>query len=130
MSKNTGTLQNKNGDILYPANIETVTNSNGTALKFPDGTLICYKRVHYDKVPIKTSWGALYDNGNSIELGDWAVSFIDTPATTIDCQAVGGHFPEGHQQVSKTSAGSCWIVRGKIGEGTGYISVVGFGRWK
>lgn len=42
MSKNIGNLQDKDGNLLFPNAIETVTNSNGTALKFPDGTMICY----------------------------------------------------------------------------------------
>lgn len=42
MSKNIGNLQDKDGNSLFPNAIETITNSNGTALKFADGTMICY----------------------------------------------------------------------------------------
>lgn len=45
MSKNYGILQDKNGNNLFPVGIETVSNDNGIALKFPDGTMICYNSI-------------------------------------------------------------------------------------
>lgn len=42
MSKDIGNLQDKSGNSLFPNVIDTVSNSNGTALKFADGTMICY----------------------------------------------------------------------------------------
>ena len=42
MSKDIGTLQDKKGNTIYPIGFEAITNSNGTAIKFPDGTMIQY----------------------------------------------------------------------------------------
>lgn len=47
MSNLTGTLKNKNGDTLFPEGMQVVTNSNGTALKFANGVLICFGRKAY-----------------------------------------------------------------------------------
>lgn len=40
--------------------IEKGTNANGTYIKFPDGTMICYGRVSISSLAIKSPWGASY----------------------------------------------------------------------
>lgn len=35
----------KNGDNAFPIVVKKTTNSNGTAIKFSDGTLICTKKL-------------------------------------------------------------------------------------
>lgn len=40
--------------------IETVTNSNGTAIKFADGTMICIKATSYSNIAVLTKVGEIY----------------------------------------------------------------------
>lgn len=58
--------------------IETITNENGTAIKFPDGTMICMNTVDLVDIPINNSTGGMY---RSVEktLNDYAVPFIEKP---------------------------------------------------
>ena len=71
----------------YSANIidnltKTVTNDNGTAIKFPDGTMICTKKVDFYNVAVKTTWGNVFMS-DVLELGNFAETFSGAPVTTI-----------------------------------------------
>ena len=49
--------------------IETITNSNGTAIKFADGTMICTKSMSFQNVAITQKVGELYQS-SALNLGN------------------------------------------------------------
>ncbi len=129
MSKNIGTLQNKNGDILYPSVVETITNNNGMAMKLADGTMICTKVISWTGV-VDIPWGNLYET-TSISLGNYAIPFISIPTiSVIQCSNNGG-FVEAVYGTTMTSFGICWICRGTTNVSTTYnLHCIAIGRWK
>ena len=44
--------------------VERIENSNGTAIKFADGTMICTKVVSFLRVAVTTEIGSIYTTGN------------------------------------------------------------------
>ena len=44
--------------------VERIENSNGTAIKFADGTMICTKVVSFLGIPVTTEIGSLYTTGD------------------------------------------------------------------
>ena len=120
------------GYLLNLLSVDSVNldHDNGY-IKFKNGFMLAWKRQNFTNVPLTTAWGALYDNGNLINLGNWKVAFKETPITTVDIQSSSGVFTEGHQNVSTTSAGGIWLVRGTASNGvSGTITAIGVGRWK
>ena len=58
--------------------IETITNSNGTAIKYAEGTMICRKTVTFNNIDIVTKRGSLFVTEN-LALGNWAEKFVERP---------------------------------------------------
>ena len=59
--------------------IETIKNDNGTAIKFPDGTLICTLAIVATDQAINTTFGSLY---RGTRTWTYPISFKSTPAVT------------------------------------------------
>ena len=70
-----------NGDNLYPIVFEKVTNSNGTAYKLADGTMICVM-THKVTTTITAGWKNMY-LGGTFNLPNYPVEFIDIPIVNI-----------------------------------------------
>lgn len=81
MSKDIGTLQDKEGNTVYPFTMETISNDNGTALKFPDGTMICYGELIIPSIKLTPQSGG-FARINTVQFYDFPVSFISTPNIT------------------------------------------------
>lgn len=106
------------------------SNDNGNYIKYIDGTLICYKKVSFSDLVVNGAWGQLYES-TAVSLGNWPIAFIEAPITSVTPVSNNGMFLQGHNAVTSTSAGSVWLTRGASSPGvSGYISVIGFGRWK
>lgn len=100
-------------------------------IRYSNGILICVKRVYFSNLSVSTTWGSLYEHGESINLGNWPYAFAYAPATSITAQSQSGLLIEGHQNVSTSSAGTVWISRPTTSTGvSGYISVIAIGKWK
>lgn len=100
-------------------------------IKYSNGILICCKRVSFSNLSVSSTWGSLYEHGESINLGNWPYAFAYAPVTSITVQSQSGLLVEGHQNVSTSSAGTVWISRPTTSTGvSGYISVIGIGKWK
>lgn len=129
------------GDIVLvqtsAINNETVemsgSNSNGSYVRFTDGTQICWKRVTLGTVACTTAWGALYESGY-FQLGDWPIAFIDVPvAPYVRVAAYNSYtcIPELHKDVTATSAGQAcfWRANSQTCPGV-VVEVMAIGRWK
>lgn len=64
--------------------VETIINENGTAKKFPDGTMICYNQQKI-LTDIKQLWGSWYVS-SMITLKNFPVAFIETPIVFFSAQ--------------------------------------------
>lgn len=108
------------------------SNANGNWIKFPDGTMICYKKVSVN-LPIGSwqTWGSCYETKDAISMGNWPQAFIETPTETVT-SAGGAAWLEYLINYSATSAGATRMVR-PSDPGTTYstnLNVIGIGRWK
>lgn len=110
---------------------EYVSNDNGHYYKYHDGTLICAKEV-YVNTSVTTEWGSLYDS-TAISLGEWAHSFVSVPTVSAVFITSGGGFAflEGINYVGASTIGETYLCRAIPTDSiTGYIHVIGIGRWK
>lgn len=73
---------------------ETVTNSNGTATKFPDGTMVCRRKIQ-KSIPCNSTWGTLYHGEDSTEYA-FAETFTEIPNVQVS--------------VRTTTSTSCWQI--------------------
>lgn len=60
--------------------IENGTNANGSYTKFPDGTLICTKRIETTNYTMTTSAGNSTWRGDLVAVGQYAYAFVGTPS--------------------------------------------------
>ena len=114
--------------------IKTVSNSNGTATKFPDGTMICRKNIMLKNVPITTKIGEVYQSVAQ-NLGKWAENFSETPDTVV--ASVNGGWAAWiyqHANWNATSAGTATLMRptsvAASADASYRISVIATGKWK
>lgn len=120
-------------EIEFDNNIKTVTNDNGTAIKYPDGTMICTKSVSLSKVNCSTSWGSLYISG-TIYLQDFPETFISPPAYSFNFISTfsGWLMPQGGGEVNSNTTTICLqlVSVSKNTSVSGKISVIAIGKWK
>lgn len=108
---------------------ETVTNANGSAIKHPDGTMICYKAITITAT-IENAWGSWYETADKVNFGDFAVDFRGTPVVTI--QPVGAAcWVEALNSTSATNIGNAYLARPVSSSSASYtFYVIAIGRWK
>ena len=113
--------------------IETITNSNGTAIKFADGTMICRKTISFKNVAITQKVGELYQS-SALNLGNWAQSFIETPDAFACVNGGWASWIYQYTSFSTTGAGTATLSRptsAAASTDANYrIGVFAIGRWK
>ena len=111
--------------------IESGTNNNGTYIKYADGTMICTKKVT-GQAKITATWGNLYDTGdNPLDLGNWAIPFIDVPIVSTSFYGGNGQWIEGFQtSPTKENVGKISIASATSKTANAYYNVIGIGKWK
>ncbi len=118
--------------------IETITNGNGTAIKFADGIMICYKQAEIKNVAIQNNWASGLYSSSEYELGETPAEFIDFPIIlgnpSGDIKNAGSGYALIIPKIyttSKNSFGKCFFVRNYLETNiTVYINLVAIGRWK
>ena len=107
------------------------SNANGSWIKFADGTMICTKKVT-GQAKITAKWGNLYDTGdNPLDLGNWAIPFINVPIVSISFYGANGQWVEGfHTSTTKEKVGKITIASATSKTANSYYNVIGIGRWK
>lgn len=68
--------------------VEKGTNTNGTYIKFSDGTMICHKKISFSGVAVNIAAGSLY-RSNDLTLGSFAETFESVP--TVNATLVSGY---------------------------------------
>lgn len=121
----------------YDLGIETITNSNGTAIKYPDGTMICTQKISVQGAKDWSAWGPLFTNPVT-NMPNFPVNFIDIPVVTLSPESVGFNFwigtldEGGTGQTSVSKAQSIQLIRPtNPGVVANYrIHIIAIGRWK
>lgn len=120
---------------LFDNNLEVVSNSNGTALKFANGIMICYQKFAAT-VSAWSAWGGVYAGVISPQPPSFPVPFTSTPAITygIETGGMNGWVATRGEagNATATAPGPIQIVRGSSASGTASYSVstIAIGRWK
>lgn len=114
-----------NGSMI----IERIENENGRALKFEDGTMICYTSKDYS-FKFSAQWGVLYETPN-FNLGNTPFSFI-LPPFVVGCISRGAGFIEYIRGMTTQNYGDCCVARPKTDsiEIEFSIDIIAIGRWK
>ena len=122
--------------VTIPEGYEEVSemsgsNANGNWVKFADGTMICIKKITFTNVVINTAWGSVYETASTLNFGDYAQEFIETPSVSIDLAEGATCFCETFSGRTKTAIGSTWLWKPAIeANGTMTFDVIAIGRWK
>lgn len=126
------TTPNKNNLVgAINSVVESGSNANGSWIKFSDGTMICTKKVT-GQAKITSTWGNLYDTGdNPLDLGNWAIPFIDVPIVSISFYGANGQWVEGFQtSTTKEKVGKISIASATSKTANAFYNVIGIGKWK
>ena len=106
--------------------IETGSNSNGTWIKFVDGTMIC-RHTKGVSVECTSQWGNLYEGG--ADLGSLPATFSDTPTVMVTNTAPDGYL-EGLRSSSATSWGHIRMAIPSSATRDFVVNLLAIGRWK
>lgn len=108
--------------------IEKGTNANGTYIKFPDGTMICYGRVTLNALNMQNAWGSLFI---SAELPTtFPATFFAPPAVSVTMANLTGDGAIWMNQRSDVSSFNGRFVRGTALTFNGTMGWMAVGRWK
>lgn len=109
---------------------EVVTNSNGTAYKFPNGVMICTKRWT-GNIAITATWGSSYEASSPVSLGKWAVEFIAKPIVSIMNTGANAGWPGRLIDASTSNIGKVSPVRPSTLSSSSFtFDITGIGMWK
>ena len=108
--------------------VESETNTNGTYIKYADGTMICYNTVSHENVSITSTWGSFYESA-LLSLGDYAKPFTSVPTLVLTSHLP--NFIEKYGNDSKTSPGGFYACKPKSTSSENVrVSYIAIGKWK
>lgn len=105
------------------------SNTNGTYIKFSDGTMICTKKKTFTNVSFNVAWGNMYETAQ-LDLGNFPATFIENPVVNIMAGGGNACFCERAYYVSTTSAGKSEFCRPTSGNGNFSAYIIAIGKWK
>lgn len=107
--------------------IEKIENENGTAIKFEDGTMICYGKRTFT-VTNNNAVGQLY-YGGSLNLGNYPETFIKEPVTNLTIK--GDMAVAEYLYGNVSSIGSIYVFNATPRTNkTEIVNFIAFGKWK
>ena len=105
------------------------SNENGSWIKFPDGTMICWGVKSYGSLSFSSSWGSVYETAR-FELGNFSQSFAEVPVVTLQCYSGASCWPESINP-TVNSLGQTWLMRPSSGTYDNIkLFYIAIGRWK
>lgn len=104
---------------------ETITNENGTAVKFPDGTMICYGRKNLPSMSFTAAGYIYYSPKQNIT---FPVAFSAIPSTSISARTSNRAWVG--NVVSGTSSCTFYVLNSLNTQPAPYIEWQAIGRWK
>ena len=111
--------------------VEYGSNANGEYWKYPDGKLICIKKLTVS-IDINVAWGSSFIS-TAANSGNIAHSFISAPVIGVRASEAGGNlvFIGSSIGATYTSFGTYYLMRGHAVAGvTITIDLTATGRWK
>lgn len=105
-----------------------VSNANGTAIKYSDGTMICTKRVEASSVTFSAS-GNIYVS-TAIALGTYAVEFISAPILQVTCKGSSMGWISQVASVGKNTIGNVTIAKATSTSASYNIDITAIGTWR
>ena len=110
--------------------VESGSNTNGTYIKYADGTMICTKQI-VTETRISRAFGNLYETTSTTQFGNYAVPFIATPIVFGYCVGRTAIL-EGIQGTTETNWGGTWLMRpnADTADQTYTINLLAIGKWK
>ncbi|MCQ2978205.1 MAG: tail fiber protein [Clostridia bacterium] len=115
--------------------VERGSNTNGSWVKYIDGTMICYKTM-YGTADITNSWGGILYSSSDISLGNTPQNFISRPTITVSPQTQSGTQymllgSGGTGYGANNHFGNVALARPNSRTGVAYIlDIIAIGRWK
>ena len=107
------------------------SNENGNWIKFPDGTMICTKKIKFTNIVINTVWGSVSETAGKLNFGDYAQEFIEIPNVSITLADGATCFCETFSERTKKSIGNTWLWKPAVeANGTMTFDIIAIGRWK
>ena len=123
--------------VIPTDTIQTVTNDNGTAIKYPDGTMIITQQ--YETTVTSADWTA-WGSGYTVTLKtppNFPVAFVGNAPTvsqTLEAKSSNGMLSTKMENTSFSTlnrAGACQVFRPATGyDGTFRVNVIAIGRWR
>lgn len=112
--------------------VESGSNSNGSYIKYSDGTMICYKTVEGTAQITEQYYGYFYHtpDGKYFNLGDYAMPFIERPICNITFRGGNAQWICAIQNQSATHAGDLHILSVTSKTAGAYYDVIAIGKWK
>lgn len=130
-TSSTDALSARQGKILnekISLIVESGSNENGSYIKWADGTMICRKTMSYTNIAINNAWGSLYESNSSLNIGNYAMPFINVPEISITpCNPL---IIEKLGDATASSFGTFFAVKPKTAEETFTINCIAIGKWK
>lgn len=120
------------GNINDSAIVESGSNSNGSYIKYSDGTMICYKTVEGTAQITEQYYEYFYHtpDGKYFNLGDYAMPFIERPICNITFRGGNAQWIAAIQNQSATHAGDLHILTVTSKTAGAYYDVIAIGKWK
>ena len=112
----------------FSETIESGSNTDGSWIKYSDGTMICNKSVAVRNLAVSTAWGNIYES-DLINLGDLPQEFYSTPIVTASV-INGNAWLEALPLSDNKTLGSTRLVRPTIATINADIHIIAIGRWK
>ena len=123
--------------VIPTDTIQTIINSNGTAIKYPDGTMIVTQQ--YETSVLSTDWVA-WGSGFAVPLKtppNFPVAFVgNVPTVTQTLEATGSNGllltkTENTSYSTLNRAGACQVLRPATGSNATFkVNVIAIGRWR
>lgn len=109
--------------------VEQGSNTNGTYIKFANGTMICCKK-HTFTTTTTSAWGSMFDSP-SVSIGSLPATFKAVPTVTAVSTGANSCFLEGVRDTTTSSWGSMWICRPVSTNSAQYVvDLIAIGMWK
>lgn len=112
--------------------VESGSNSNGSYVKYSDGTMICYKTVEGTVDLTEQYYTYFYHTADSklFNLGDYAMPFIERPICNITFIGGNAQWIGAIQNQSATHVGDLHIISVTSKKAGAYYDVIAVGKWK
>ena len=129
-AKTTGTTNTYLCDYINSI-VESGSNSDGSWIKYSDGSMICYKTIIATGINMDNPWGNLYENSSAIQLGNFAQTFKERPTVSLNKSNGQGCWVQVHDNISTTSAGRCYVASATSrSDASLTFEIIAIGKWK